>query len=108
MHPLYQSMKGLAYQTLAVIASCDHPKAKSKGYADGWKMLIDLHDENEMALFCLNLPKALSEPQSQILLDGLAQEYTQFATWPEFADACALHPDWIPSRGPAPMTSKAS
>lgn len=51
-------------------------------------------------MFCLHLPKALSQAQCQILLDGLAQQYAQLKTWPDFVDACTEHPDWIPSRGP--------
>jgi hypothetical protein len=93
-------MKGLAYSVLASIASCDHPKAKSKGYADGWEMLLDLHDKNEMAVFCVGLQSVMSETQAKILLDGLAIEYTQFSNWLDFAEACADNPDWVPSKGP--------
>jgi hypothetical protein len=98
-HPTYVACKGLAYQVLATIASCDHPKAQSKGYADGWAMLLDHHDDNEMALFCTSLDKTLSTAQCQVLLDGLAKEYTEFTTWPDFVSACCEHPDWKPSRG---------
>ena len=96
--PTYHACKGLAYPTLATIASCDHIKAKARGYSDGWKMLLDKHDGNEMALFCINLPNALSEAQRQVLLDGLAREYTEFSSWLEFADACGTHLGWVPSR----------
>lgn len=98
--PLYAGLKGQAYPVLATIASCDHPKAASLGYSDGWQMLLDRHDGNEMATFCLALPKVLSEAQAKVLLDGLAQEYAQFSNWAAFADACSEHPDWLPSKGP--------
>jgi hypothetical protein len=108
MHPLYEATKGLAYATLATIASCENSKAKVRGYRDGWEMLMDLHDKSEMALFCTHLPRALSETQSKILLDGLAQQYTQFNTWGDFVEACTEHPSWVPSRGPIEMKQESS
>jgi hypothetical protein len=101
-HSVYTSLKGVAYATLATIASCDHNKAKAAGYTDGWQMLLDKHDGAEMVAFCGALPRVLSEEQCKVLLDGLAEEYTQFKRWPEFADACAEHPEWLPSKGPLP------
>lgn len=98
----YEGIKGLSYHVLATIASCDHSKAKAHGYKDGWQMLLDKHDGNEMAVFCASLPEAISQAQATVLLDGLAREYTQFATWPEFVDACCEHPNWKPSKGPIP------
>jgi hypothetical protein len=95
---LYEITKGKAYTVLAVLASCDHPKAKSKGYRDGWQMLIDCHDDNEMALFCLNLPSALQEGHAKALLDGLAREYTGLKDWPEFVEAATEYSSWKPSK----------
>jgi hypothetical protein len=95
---LYPAMKGLAYPVLSTVASCDHLKATAKGYKDGWQMLLDMHDQNEMAMFCISLPKTMSLEQSTILLDGLAQEYTEFSNWPDFADACSDHCGWVPSK----------
>jgi len=95
---MYNACKGLAYPLLATLCSCDHPKAQSKGYKDGWQMLLDKHDDNEMTLFCMSLGNTLSPAQSKLLLDGLAREYTDFATWDKFADACADYPSWKPSR----------
>lgn len=100
--PLYEALKGQAYGLLSTVASCDHPKAMSNGYKDGWQMLLDLHDNTEMALFCGALPNIMSEAQSAVLLDGLAKEYTQFSTWLAFVDACVDHPEWKPSKGPLP------
>jgi hypothetical protein len=97
--PLYLSLKGQAYPILAAIASCDHPKATSQGYRDGWQLLIDRHDGPEMASFCLSLPTTLTPAQAKVLLDGLAQEYTQFSTWLEFVDAGVKNPGWKPSEG---------
>lgn len=101
-HLLYEALKGQAYSVLSTAASCDHPKAAAHGYKDGWQMLLDKHDESEMALFCGALPGVLSEAQSRVLLDGLAAEYTQFKTWGEFVNAACDHPDWKPSRGQLP------
>lgn len=100
---LYASLKGHAYAILATAASCDHPKAVSKGYKDGWQMLLDRHDDNEMAMFCLGLPQVLSQAQATVLFDGLAREYTQFSNWLDFVDACVKHPEWKPSNGPIEM-----
>lgn len=94
----YNACKALAYPLLATTCGCDHQKAKAQGYSDGWHMLLDKHDDNEMALFCMSLPQVMSQAQSTLLLDGLAQQYTEFATWDKFADACSDHPDWKPSR----------
>jgi hypothetical protein len=99
-HPAYEGLKGLAYPVLASVASCDHNKAVSQGYANGWQMLLDLHDASEMAAFCTALPRVLSAAQSMVFLDGLAREFTQFETWDEFTDACVDHPEWKPSQGP--------
>ncbi|KWU19172.1 hypothetical protein AS149_13065 [Burkholderia cenocepacia] len=96
---MYDACKGLAYPVLSTIASCDHTKAVSKGYKDGWQMLLDHHDGNEMALFCTSLGGVMSVAQSTVLLDGLAKEYTEFEKWPDFVSACCEHPDWKPSRG---------
>jgi hypothetical protein len=102
---LYSKLKGRAYPALAAVAGCDHQKAASNGYKDGWQMLLDHHDDNEMAMFCLGLPKMpLSEDEATVLLDGLAREYTQFADWRGFVDACVAHPDWKPSKGPIAMS----
>lgn len=98
MANLYDIMKGKAYNVLAVIASCDHTKAKAKGYDDGWAMLIDRHDDNEMALFCTNLHTALDGDQAKILLDGLAQQYAKQPDWPTFVNAATDYPEWKPSR----------
>ncbi|WP_430407323.1 hypothetical protein [Hydrogenophaga sp.] len=95
--PLYTVLKGQAYDVLATIASCDHQKAAAKGYRDGWQMLMDLHDENEMAVFCAALPGHLSEAQSKILLDGLAREYTSCDGWMAYVDRCGKEPSWKPS-----------
>lgn len=95
----YTACKGMAYSLLASIASCDHQNAKAKGYSDGWKMLLDKHDDTEMAAFCTGLPEVLSQAQATVLLDGLAKEYTEFSNWPDFVTACVDHPDWIPSHG---------
>jgi hypothetical protein len=97
-HPTYAACKGMAYQVLATIASCDHPKATSQGYVDGWQMLMDKHDDSEMALFCVSLGKYLSREQCNVLFDGLAKEYTEFSNWNEFVEACADYPNWKPSR----------
>lgn len=94
---IYEGMKGQAYSILAIHASCDHQKAKAKGYSDGWQMLLDKHDDDEMAAFCLALPNVLSPSQAKVLLDGLAKEYTEFETWDAYAQACANYPEWRPS-----------
>lgn len=104
--PLYASLKGHAYPILATAASCDHPKAVSKGYRDGWQMLVDHHDGNEMAMFCLGLPQVVSQAQATVLLDGLAQEYTPFSNWLDFVDACVKHPEWKPSKGSIPTSQQ--
>lgn len=98
--PLYEALKGQAYATLATLASCDHGKAASKGYKDGWQMLLDKHEENEMTVFCTALPNVMSAPQAKLLLDGLAREYTQFSNWLAFVEVCTEQPNWKPSRGP--------
>lgn len=98
----YNVYKGLAYPVLATICSCDHPKAQAMGYLDGWQMLLDKHEDNEMALFCLSLGKVMTLAQSTQLLDGLAREYTEFSNWGDFATACSNFPNWKPSSGPAP------
>jgi hypothetical protein len=95
---LYEITKGKAYNVLSVIAGCDHNKAKTKGYQDGWQMLVDRHDDNEMALFCQNLPSALTGDHARILLDGIAREYTGLKDWPEFADGASGFPGWKPSK----------
>lgn len=95
---LYEACKGLAYPLLSIKVACDHTKAKSLGYADGWEMLMDKHDDTEMAVFCVSLPQYLSPKQCNALLDGLAREYTEFANWSDFATACADYPSWQPSR----------
>lgn len=102
MSQIYEGLKGQAYSDLSTLASCDHGKAKSKGYKDGWQMLLDKHDDNEMAIFCASLPQVLSEAQAKVLLDGLAVEYTRFPNWLCFANACVEHPNWKPSKDPAP------
>lgn len=102
MSNINAGLKGLAYSVLSTLASCDHGKAKSKGYKDGWAMLLDKHDDNEMAVFCTSLPQVLSEDQAKVLLDGLAREYTPLPNWLDFVDACVKHPDWKPSQGPVP------
>lgn len=94
----YLACKAIAYPLLATIASCDHQKAVSKGYVNGWQMLLDKHDDNEMAFFCMNLNRTLTLEQSTILLDGLAQEFTEFSNWLDFTDACTKYPGWKPSR----------
>lgn len=99
----YEIAKGLAYPALATIASCDHPKAVAKGYKDGWQLLMDSHDGNEMFLFCQALPSRLSDVQSKVLLDGLAREYANCNDWAEFVDLACSHPDWKPSRGSKPV-----
>lgn len=99
---VYSAIKGVAYATLATIASCDHNKAKSHGYQDGWQMLLDKHDGQEMFVFCTSLPKVLSDEQSKVLLDGLAKEYGHSGDWLKFTRSCVEHPDWLPSKGPAP------
>ncbi len=101
-HPAYEGLKGQAYGTLASVASCDHAKAQSMGYANGWQLLMDKHDGNEMALFCSALPKALSEAQCRTLLDGLAKEFAGCESWGQFVEASCEHPHWKPSQGPAP------
>lgn len=65
-------------------------------------MLLDKHDDNEMAFFCATLPKYLNGEQCKELLDGLAKEYTQFKNWLDYVNACIENPDWKPSQGPAP------
>lgn len=102
MTQIYDGLKGQAYSVLATNASCDHSKAKSKGYKDGWQLLLDQHDDNEMALFCASLPQVLSEAQAKVLLDGLAREYTEFDNWLDYTNACVEYPNWKPSKGPAP------
>ena len=92
----------MAYPVLATAAGCDHPKAKQRGYKDGWQMLLDKHDDNEMAFFCVGIGKFLSREQCKELCDGLAQEYTQFSNWLDYVKACCEYPSWKPSRGPAP------
>lgn len=94
----YEACKGLAYPLLASAASCDHPKAKSKGYKDGWQLLMDRHDDSEMAIFCSNLPSVLSEAQRQVLLDGLAIEYAGCKDWLDFVDRSCENPGWKPSQ----------
>jgi hypothetical protein len=95
---IYEVCKALAYPVLATLCACDHQKAKSLGYKDGWQMLLDKHDDDEMAVFCTSLPTVMSPAQSQLLLNALAQEYTEFTKWEDFAAACAQHPAWKPSR----------
>lgn len=115
--PAYSVCKALAYPLLATVCSCDHTKAKAQGYRDGWQMLLDKHDDNEMVLFCTALPQVLSPAQCRVLFIGLAQQYTEFSSWDDFAAACSEHPDWKPSQGPlvqhlrereagAPVTAK--
>lgn len=98
VHSAYEACKGLAYPTLSALASCDHSTAQVHGYKDGWQMLLDKHDGDEMVVFCMALPHSLSPKQCNVLLDALAKEYTEFDNWGDFATACAEHPNWKPSR----------
>lgn len=93
----YDACKAAAYNTLAAVG-CDHPKAKSKGYADGWQMLMDKHNDNEMGMFCLMAPQAMSQVQFTCLADGLAREYAGMPDWMTFVEACTEYEDWRPSR----------
>jgi len=99
-------LKGKVYPVLATLASCDHQLAKSKGYKNGWEMLIDKHDSNEMAMFCSGLHTVMTRDESTILLDCLAQEFTEFLNWGDFVDACCQHSSWKPSQGPAPKSRR--
>lgn len=83
---------------LSQLAACDHAKAKAAGYKDGWQMLLDKHDGDELALFFRRTRAVLSEAQSHAFYDGLVNEYTEFDNWTDFVTACYDAPDWRPSR----------
>jgi len=67
-------------------------------------MLIDKHDSDEMAMFCTALHKVIARDEATVLLDGLAQEFTEFLNWGDFVVACCAHSSWKPSQGPAPKS----
>lgn len=84
---LYDKLKGQAYSALAT-CGMDHKLAQSKDFKDGWQMLIHAHDSHHMPLFLNLINETLSEKQRQVLLDGLADEYTEHSNWLDYVDRC--------------------
>lgn len=94
----FDFIKAKSYALLAAVAGCDHLTATQMGYRNGWEMLLDRHDGPEMASFCTALASTLSQAESQVLLDRLAQDYGHCRDWPHFVDVCCEHPGWLPVR----------
>ena len=94
MANLYPIFKAEASRFLCMIMKAEYNDQKDQDLK--WRKLFEKHDDNEMALFCLGLEQHtnLSVPQRQILLDGLAAEYTEHGSWLEFVEAvCEVEED---------------
>lgn len=84
---LYDMTKAKTYASLAV-CGFDHNLAKSKGFKDGWDMLIQSHNDNGYAMFMgLLMKDEPSQAKRRILLDGLATEYTQHKCYLDYVGA---------------------
>lgn len=69
---LVNMLKAEAYPCLALYGF-DHVLAKSKGYKDGWEMLLTRHED--AGFFHLSLGEFLSRKQIVVLYDAIVKEY---------------------------------
>jgi len=69
---LINMLKAEAYPCLALYGF-DHVLAKSKGYKDGWEMMLTRHED--AGLFHLGLGEFLSRKQIVVLYDAIVKEY---------------------------------
>lgn len=84
--PLYETMKAKAYHLAETVTAHTHITAASKGYKDLWDMIMSDSDHERQFFFLTMLDKVLTEPQRQILLDGLAKQYQGCAGWLDYVD----------------------
>jgi len=85
-HPLYPKMKGLVYHRLEAITAKTTPDCIAAGHKDIWDWVMKDTDSIAFAMLIREIPGILSEKQSQILLDGLAEEYAGVENWVAFVD----------------------
>ena len=84
---LYLILKGKTYRALSIVG-CDHTVAQSKGWRDGWTMLMDPSNWPSMSTFLALLLRDMPDTsQRQVLLDGLAAQYTAYDGWLDYATA---------------------
>lgn len=84
--PLYENLKGKAYHLAETITGHTHITAASKGFKDLWDMIMSDSDHVRQYMFLTQLHTVLSEPQRQILLDGLARQYQNCDGWLAYVD----------------------
>lgn len=84
--PLYEALKGQAYEIAQVAASRGNAEAKTEGYRDVYHMIMSDSDHPRQQAFLMMLESQLSEKQRIVLLDGLANEYAGLDGWMSYVD----------------------
>ena len=84
---LYTILRGKAYRGLALVG-LDHTHARTAGFTDGWAMLMHPDNWPKMSSFLALLLRDMPDTgHRQVLLDGLAQQYTEYHGWIPYAIA---------------------
>lgn len=84
--PLYDNLKGQAYEAAQIAANRTNPEAQREGFRDVFALIMSDSDHPRQQAFLGLIMKDLSEDQRKILLDGMAKEYAEVEGWMAYTE----------------------